>query len=41
VMEPSAATSVGSALASMSIYILMAGVLVFRPTGLFGQGSAG
>ena len=38
VMEASAATSVGSALASMSIYILMAGVLIFRPTGLFGQG---
>ena len=36
VMEASAATSVGSALASISIYILMAGVLLFRPTGLFG-----
>jgi branched-chain amino acid transport system permease protein len=36
VMEPAAATSVGSALASMSIYILMAGVLVVRPQGLFG-----
>ncbi|MEL6596457.1 MAG: branched-chain amino acid ABC transporter permease [Pseudomonadota bacterium] len=36
-MDPSAATSVGSALASMLIYILMAGVLVFKPTGLFGQ----
>ena len=35
-MEPSEATSVGSALASMLIYILMAGVLLFRPTGLFG-----
>ena len=35
-MEPSAATTVGSALASMSIYILMAGVLLFKPTGLFG-----
>jgi len=36
-MEPSSATSVGAALASMSIYILMAGVLVFRPTGLYGN----
>ena len=35
-MEPSAASSVGSALASMLIYILMAGVLLFKPTGLFG-----
>jgi len=35
-METSAATSVGSALASMLIYILMAGVLLFKPTGLFG-----
>jgi len=34
--EPSAAVSVGSALASMLIYILMAGVLVFRPRGLYG-----
>lgn len=37
VMEASAATSVGSSLASMSIYILMAGVLLFKPTGLFGS----
>ncbi len=36
-MEPSAATSVGASLASMSIYILMAGVLLFRPRGLFGE----
>ncbi|MGB3245899.1 MAG: branched-chain amino acid ABC transporter permease [Sulfitobacter sp.] len=36
-METSAATSVGSALASMLIYILMAGVLLFKPTGLFGR----
>ncbi|WP_436399098.1 branched-chain amino acid ABC transporter permease [Roseobacter sp. S98] len=35
-MEPSAATAIGSSLASMSIYILMAGVLLFRPTGLYG-----
>ena len=36
VMEPSAATSVGSALASMLIYVLMALVLIWRPTGLYG-----
>ena len=36
-MDPSAATSVGSSLASMAIYILMAAVLLFRPTGLFGR----
>ncbi|MEM8654957.1 MAG: branched-chain amino acid ABC transporter permease [Pseudomonadota bacterium] len=36
IMDASAATSVGSALASMSIYILMAVVLIFRPTGLYG-----
>lgn len=35
-MDNSAATSTGSALASMLIYILMAAILVFRPTGLFG-----
>jgi branched-chain amino acid transport system permease protein len=35
-LDPSAATSIGSALASMSIYILMACVLIYRPTGLFG-----
>lgn len=35
-MDPSAANSVGSALASMAIYILMAGVLLFKPTGLYG-----
>jgi branched-chain amino acid transport system permease protein len=35
-MEPSAAQSSGSALASMAIYILMGAVLIWRPTGLFG-----
>ncbi len=35
-MEPTAATTTGSALASMSIYILMAGVLLIKPTGLYG-----
>ncbi|MEO3413330.1 branched-chain amino acid ABC transporter permease [Roseovarius sp. CAU 1744] len=35
-MDTSSATTVGSSLASMSIYILMAAVLIFRPRGLFG-----
>lgn len=36
-MEPASATSVGSALSSMLIYILMALVLLFKPSGLFGR----
>jgi branched-chain amino acid transport system permease protein len=36
-MEASAATAVGASLASMAIYILMAAVLIVRPTGLYGQ----
>ncbi|MEX2518834.1 MAG: branched-chain amino acid ABC transporter permease [Paracoccaceae bacterium] len=36
VMDPASATVVGASVASMLIYILMAGVLVFRPSGLFG-----
>ncbi len=36
VMEASQATAVGSALASMLIYVLMAAVLVWRPRGLYG-----
>jgi branched-chain amino acid transport system permease protein len=36
IMTPSSAATVGSALASMAIYILMAAVLIWRPTGLFG-----
>ena len=36
-MDPSAATSIGGALSSMSIYILMACVLLFKPTGLYGS----
>lgn len=36
-MDTSAATSVGSALSSMLIYILMAAVLLIKPTGLFGR----
>ena len=35
-MDPSSATDVGSALASMSIYVLMSVVLILRPQGLFG-----
>ena len=35
-LAPTVATSVGASLASMSIYILMAGVLLVRPKGLFG-----
>lgn len=35
-LEPSAAMTAGAALASMAIYILMAGVLLVKPTGLFG-----
>lgn len=35
-MDVSTATTVGSSIASMAIYILMSVVLVWRPTGLFG-----
>ncbi|MBP7002539.1 branched-chain amino acid ABC transporter permease [Amaricoccus sp.] len=35
-MDQASAMSIGSALASMSIYILMAVILVWRPTGLMG-----
>lgn len=38
-MDPAAAASIGASLASMLIYILMAAVLLVRPSGLFG-GSA-
>ncbi|AEI95963.1 MULTISPECIES: branched-chain amino acid ABC transporter permease [Roseobacter] len=34
--DASTATSAGSALASMAIYILMGAVLIWRPTGLYG-----
>lgn len=34
-LPPSEATSAGSSLAAMAIYLLMAGVLAFRPQGLF------
>jgi branched-chain amino acid transport system permease protein len=36
-MDQSTATTIGSSLASMSIYILMAAVLIIKPTGLFGN----
>ncbi|SEQ26181.1 branched-chain amino acid ABC transporter permease [Thalassovita taeanensis] len=36
VMAPSEAAALGASLSSMSIYILMAAVLVVRPSGLFG-----
>jgi len=39
ITDPSTAASVGASLASMSIYILMAAVLVLRPSGLFGEGA--
>ncbi len=35
-LDPASATSIGSALASMLIYILMAIVLIVKPTGLYG-----
>lgn len=37
-MAPTAASTVGPAIASMLIYLIMAGVLVWRPAGLFGRG---
>lgn len=36
-LDPATATSVGSALASMAIYLLMAVILVVKPTGLYGE----
>ena len=38
--DPATAQSAGASLASMSVYILMALVLVWRPTGLFGARTA-
>ncbi|TCT05215.1 branched-chain amino acid ABC transporter permease [Aquabacter spiritensis] len=35
VLSASAATQAGPALASMTVYLLMAGILIFRPRGLF------
>ena len=40
IMDPSSATAVGSSLASMLIYVLMALVLYLRPGGLFGRAYA-
>ena len=37
VTDPATATSVGSSLASMAIYILMGAILIWRPTGLYGR----
>jgi branched-chain amino acid transport system permease protein len=34
-LSPASADGVGAGLSSMSIYLLMAGVLIFRPSGLF------
>ena len=39
-MDASAANQIGPAIASMLIYVLMAGILFFRPTGLFAVGRA-
>ena len=36
-MDISTANNVGSSIASMAIYILMGGVLIWRPTGLYGS----
>ncbi|WP_418595425.1 branched-chain amino acid ABC transporter permease [Ponticoccus sp. (in: a-proteobacteria)] len=36
VLPPAEATQTGGALAAMAIYVLMAGVLIWKPTGLFG-----
>ena len=35
-LDPASAASVGASLSSMAIYILMAAVLIWRPTGLYG-----
>lgn len=36
-MDPSRAASIGSAVASMAIYVLMAVILVIKPSGLYGN----
>jgi branched-chain amino acid transport system permease protein len=36
-IEPSYATSIGSSIGSMLIYILMALILIIKPSGLFGK----
>ncbi len=40
VTDPATATATGAALASMAIYALMAAILVWRPTGLYGARTA-
>ena len=35
VLSPSLAADIGPAVASIAMYVLMAGVLVFKPSGLF------
>ena len=37
VMEPASASAAAPAISQVLVYVLMAGVLVWRPTGLFGQ----
>lgn len=39
-MDTSSATTIGSSLASMSIYVVMAAVLFMKPSGLFGEKSS-
>ena len=39
ITDPASATSIGASLASMAIYILMGVILIWRPTGLFGNGA--
>ena len=36
-LPPQWASAVGPALASIAVYVLMAAVLIWRPSGLFGQ----
>jgi branched-chain amino acid transport system permease protein len=38
-MTPTAASSAAPAISQVMVYVLMAAVLVWRPTGLFGQRS--
>ena len=39
-MDASAANQIGPAIASMLIYVLMAAILFFKPTGLFAPGKS-
>jgi len=36
-MEPAEATAIGSSIGTMLIYILMAMILIMKPSGLFGK----